>query len=202
MFRYNWLQDEYFQTLLIAGENADNRGFVDVIDTALRLVANELDQALRSSVDGGAPLVTLSNLTDSSGGAIPEANDRLVVFLVNIEREDVPTRTANAVDRGQQRFASRMPPVDLSLLVMFAANFSGSNYSEALKLISSTIAFFQSKPLFTHHNTPGLAQGIEQLSLSIENLDTTDISNLWGIFGGRYIPSVMYRLRLVEIDAG
>jgi Pvc16 N-terminal domain len=178
------------------------RGGVDVIDTTLRLVANELDQALRSSIGGGAPLVALSNLTDSSGAAIPEAIDRLVVFLVNIEREDVQTRTANAVDMGQQRFASRQPPVYLSLLVMFAANFSGSNYSEALKLISSTVAFFQSKPLFNPLNTPDLDRGIKQLSLSIENLGTTDMSNLWGIFGGRYIPSVMYRLRLVEIDAG
>lgn len=178
------------------------RGGNDVIDSALRLLATELGQALRPFADGGAPLVALSNLTDGNGGAIPDATEKLAVFLVNIAREDVPVRGLRAVDSGQARFAAQQPPVYLSLLVMFAANFSGANYNEALKLIGSTIAFFQGKPLFTPLNTPELDPGIEQLSLAIENLGITEMSNLWGIFGGRYVPSVLYRLRLLAIDAG
>ena len=45
-------------------------------------------------------------------------------------------------------------------------------------------------------------RSIEQLSLEIENLDTDAAAQLWGILGGRYLPSVQYRMRTVTIDAG
>ena len=93
------------------------------------------------------------------------------------------------------------PPVHLNLLVMFAANFSGAVYVEALKLIECVIAFFQARPVFTHVNTPALDPGIDQLSFEIENLSLSDLSNLWGVIGGRYLPSVLYRLRMVTVDA-
>jgi len=92
--------------------------------------------------------------------------------------------------------------VCLNLMLMFAANFSGSNYPEALKFISSTIAFFQSRPLFDHQNTPELDPRIDKLALDIENLGIGDLSNLWGMLSGKYLPSVLYRVRLITIDAG
>jgi hypothetical protein len=97
--------------------------------------------------------------------------------------------------------ASQSQPVHLNLLVMFAANFGGSNYPEALKFLSSTVSFFQSRPLFNHQNAPDLDRRIDKLTLEIENLSLSDLSNLWGILSGKYMPSVLYRMRLVSIDA-
>ena len=39
-------------------------------------------------------------------------------------------------------------------------------------------------------------------SLEIENLDADGLSQLWGVLGSRYLPSVLYRMRTVTIDAG
>ncbi len=171
-----------------------------VIEAALRLIVGELDQSLRLQTPGPAKLATLSNLVDSHGSPVPDAADKLAVFLVNIEREDIPVRAPRPLDFGEDRLAVRQPPVFLNLLVMFAANFSGPTYNEALKAIADTIAFFQSKPVFNATNTPDLDPGLDRISLEIENLNTTDLSNLWGIFGGRYMPSVLYRLRMLAID--
>jgi len=63
------------------------------------------------------------------------------------------------------------------------------------------IAFFQTRTVFTPSNTPDLPPGIEQLTVEIENLTTTELSNLWGILGGRYLPSILYRFRMITIDA-
>ena len=167
----------------------------------MRLIANELDQSLRLQTPGASNLVVLSNLVDAAGAAVPDAADKVAAFLVNIEREDVPTRTLQPIDAGQDRVGVLQPPVHLSLMVMFAANFSGSTYTEALKLIANTISFFQSRPVFNHSNTPALDDGIDQLSIEIENLGLSDLSNLWGVLGGRYVPSVLYRLRMITIDA-
>ena len=34
-----------------------------------------------------------------------------------------------------------------------------------------------------------------------ENLSIADLGNLWGVLGGRYVPSVLMRARMVVIDS-
>jgi hypothetical protein len=92
--------------------------------------------------------------------------------------------------------------VHLNLMLMFAANFGGSKYTEALKFISATIAFFQGRALFDHHNSPDLDPRIDRLALDIENLSVAELSNLWGILGGKYVPSILYRVRMITFDSG
>jgi len=174
-----------------------------MIEVALRLIIQELDQALRLQVPGsGGSLVALSGLADGAGSPQPDIAGKVVAFLVNIEREDIPSRAPRSLDAGQDRLAVLQPPVHLNLMVMFAANLGGAPYDEALKQISAVIAFFQGKPVFNAANTPGMDAGLDRLSVEIENLSTTDLSNLWGVLGGRYLPSVLYRVRMVTIDSG
>ena len=176
-------------------------GLAVMIEDTLTLIVNELDESLRRKTQGIAELAVLTSLVDASGAAVPEATDRLAVFVVNIEREVIPTRTLRRSDDADiDRVGLTKPPVHLNLMVMFAANFSGANYNEALKLIEHTILFFQARSAFTAVNTPGLDPDIEQLTFEIENLSITDLSNLWGVMGGKYVPSVLYRVRLITID--
>jgi hypothetical protein len=73
---------------------------------------------------------------------------------------------------------------------------------ESLKILSHAIQFFQANPIFDRLNAPEMDRAIEQLSLEIENLAADAASQLWGILGSRYLPSVQYRMRTVTIDAG
>jgi len=84
---------------------------------------------------------------------------------------------------------------------MFASYFSGSNYQEGLKFISQTIGYFQGQSVFDQQNSPGLDRNINKLVMDIYNLDITDLSNLWGVLSGKYLPSVLYKVRLVTVDA-
>jgi hypothetical protein len=93
------------------------------------------------------------------------------------------------------------PPVCLNLRVMFAASFAAGHYAQALRLVSATVGFFQSRPLFDHHNTPDLDPRLSRLALDMENLDFAALANAWGMLGGKYLPSVLYRVRMVSIDA-
>jgi len=172
-----------------------------MIDAAIVQIASQLNQALRRSFQVAEDLVVVSSLYEQDGGAAANVANKLAVFLVNIERDSMPC-SAPRSGLGGGRFAQSPAPVCLNLMLMFAANFSGSNYPEALKFISSTIAFFQSRPLFDHQNTPELDPRIDKLALDIENLGIGDLSNLWGMLSGKYLPSVLYRVRLITIDAG
>lgn len=171
-----------------------------MIDSAIGQIATQLNVALRRTFRVGEDLVVVSNLLEQDGTVSPQVANRLAVFLVNIEKESVPMQAGRAGTPGV-RLGVRPLAVHLNLLVMFAANFGGTNYPEALKFISATIGFFQSRPVFDHHNTPDLDARIDRLSFEIETLNLSDLSNLWGILSGRYLPSILYRVRLVSIDA-
>ena len=171
-----------------------------MIDIALGQIASSLNQSLRRGYGVGEDLVAVSGLLDQDGGVAAQAAGKLSVFVVNIERDTLPQALARATTGDRLTLAP--PPVCLNLMVMFAAHFTGANYPEALKLISGTIAFFQSRPLFDHHNTPDLDPRIDRLALDIENLPFGDLGNVWGMLGGRYVPSVLYRVRMVSIAAG
>jgi hypothetical protein len=56
--------------------------------------------------------------------------------------------------------------------------------------------------VFDRANSPALDPRFERITMEIENLSTAELSNLWGILGSRYLPSVLYRLRMVTIDEG
>lgn len=173
-----------------------------MIGEALRLIVGELDSALQRQATGGGSLAALTNLVDANGAAVPEAAEKIAVFIVSISRENVPTLSPRVLPSGGGKFAQQQKLLDLSLKIMCAANFSGSTYHEALKRISGTIEFFQRRPLFTPKDTPGLPAGIERLTMEIENIDAADLNHVWTIHGGRYLPSVLYRMRVLSLDAG
>ncbi len=169
-----------------------------MIAAALGLIASQLNETLRRSLRSVEDPLVLSNLIESDGSSVPLAANKLAMFLVNVERE-IASRSPGRVDSGTGRLGFQAPPLHVNLLLMFAANFSGPNYPEALKLISATLAFFQSRPVFDHGNSPELDRDIEKLVLELEPLNIADMGNIWGILGGHYVPSVMYRLRMITI---
>ena len=171
-----------------------------MIDTAIAQVASQLNQALKRQFMVSEDLVVTSNLHEQDGTVATQVVNKVAVFLVNIERESVPGGTHGGA--AMLRSTLSAPPVHLNLMVMFAANFGGGNYPEALKFLSSIVAFFQGRPVFTHQNTPDLDPRIDKLTLEIENLSLSDLSNLWGVLSGKYLPSVLYRMRLLSLDAG
>lgn len=173
-----------------------------MISAAVAAVAGQLNQSLRRTFKVAEDMVVVSALTEPDGSPGQQVSNRLALFLVNIEKDSLPYRPASLAQPGIGRAGVSQAPVHLNLLLMFAASFSGTNYPEALKFVSHAIAFFQSRPVLDHQNTPDLDPRIDKLVLEIENLAIPDLSNLWGILGGKYMPSVLYRVRMVAIDAG
>jgi hypothetical protein len=176
-----------------------------MLEAAISLIAAQLNQALRSAFQVSEDLAVVSSLVDVNGNTPASAGNRLVIFVANIERETVVAaqgaRTAVA-SADRDAIAQTSAAVHLNLMLVFAANFGGNQYTEALKFISATVAFFQGRALFDHHNSPDLDPRIERLVLEMVSLDLPELSNLWGILGGKYVPSVLYRMRMISFDSG
>lgn len=173
-----------------------------MIDSAITHITSYLNQFLRRSFDLTEDIVVISNIVEQDGTVAPGINNKLVAFIVNIEKDTAPYRQLPGSPGGPDRAVITYPPVYVHVYLMFAGHFSGNNYQEALKFISQTISFFQRRPVFDHQNTPDLDPQIDKLILDIENLDIKDLSTLWGVLGGKYLPSILYRVRMVAFDSG
>jgi hypothetical protein len=84
--------------------------------------------------------------------------------------------------------------------LLLSANFQQSNYEEGLGLLSAAISFFQYTAVLNHQNTPELDSSVEKLVFEIVNLNIQELSQIWGIHGGKYLPSVLYKVRTVTIS--
>ncbi len=172
-----------------------------MIDLAIKHIAAQLNQFFKRNYDLNEDVVVISNLVEQDGTMESNVDNKLVLFLINVEKDTTPFNPNPKFIEGKSRTATRFPPVYLNLYLMVAAHFSGNNYAEGLKFLSKAIGFFQSRPVMDHTSTPDLDRRIEKLSLEIENLNLKDLSTLWSAITGKYLPSIIYKVRAVGFDA-
>ena len=140
--------------------------------------------------------IILGNISQVGTSTDTMLQNMILVSLVKIE-EDRISRSPLNYARVDQQVVYKNPPVYLNLDVLFTANFE--NYRTSLLLLSTVIQFFQYQNVFTPQNSPDLPQGIEELIFDMKTLSLQDLNNLWGILGSKYIPSVLYKMRLIQI---
>ncbi|NQZ09026.1 MAG: DUF4255 domain-containing protein [Algicola sp.] len=173
-----------------------------MIDKALKTIAqvaeDYISQLLPNSL--GEKKVVLTTFVDDAGNTqIPM--ESVGLSLLNIEQER--TFSARAMPQlepvgcaapDQISFVHR--PVDLNLLLMLTAHFS--NYEESLRHISYIIQCFQANPqqVLQGENE----QTNMQLVMELNTLPLEQQNNIWGMVGLRYLPSVVYRLRMLRIQ--
>jgi hypothetical protein len=173
-----------------------------MISAALGHLAFQLNQQFKHNFQLVEDVVVVSNLVELDGSVAPNANNKLVLTLVNVARDTMPFRPRNEERSNDDRLLQHSAPLFLNLYLMVSANFGAGNYAEALKYISQAISFFQQKPVFDQRNSPGLDERIDKLILDVENLPISDLNNLWSLLGGRYLPSMFYKVRMLTVDAG
>jgi len=172
-----------------------------MIDSTISHVASTLNQYLRRKFDLSEDIAVVSNIVDQDGSVMPDINNKIVIFLVNLEQETAQGLFSHHTSRSAARDTGSYPPVHLNMYLMFSANFTGNNYTEALKFLSCVISYFQRNPVFIHHNAPDLDKKVDKLVFDIENLNMKDLSSLWSVINGKYMPSILYKVRMVTYEA-
>lgn len=172
-----------------------------MINAAISHLAFQLNQQFRNNFQLVEDVAVVSNLVELDGNVAPVANNKLVLTLVNIEKDTLPSRPPTGARSRDDRLLQTSPPLFVNIYVMLSANFGAGNYTEGLKYISHAIAFFQQRPMFDQLNSPGLDERIDRLILDIQNLPIAELNNLWSLLGGRYLPSMYYKVRMLAIDS-
>lgn len=164
-----------------------------MLDFTIKELANQLNQYLMRNLSLSENIVEVSNIVAPDGSVAANIDNKVILSLCSIERDTATLRAPDSAHRS----VTLSPPLFLNLYVMVAANFTGKHYADGLRLLSLSIAFFHNKAVFDRSNTPELDPAIDKLVLDIKNLTPHEMSNVWGLLGGRYLPSVLYRIRVV-----
>jgi len=169
-----------------------------------------LKQELQSYISTRDASVTVAidniGLFETSKG--DTLTNNIVLTLVNIEEEST-LKNAAALRRPFTLQAEyQNPPVYLNLYVLFTCNYSGLDYRLALRRLAYIIRFIQSRnSISVSSSVTGdtidlIEEDISELKFTMElyTLTFEQINHLWGSLGGRQMPFVMYKLRLVAIS--
>jgi hypothetical protein len=162
-----------------------------MVGRAVSLVAARLDAHLGARFGIAGDIVAVSGLTE---GTPPGIRARLALFVTGITHD-----TASRAAPGRPPVSGRL---HLNVQLVLASSFDPENCLQSLRILSHAIQFLQVHPCFDRSSAPEMDRCIERLSLEIETLDTRAAGQLWGTLGGRYLPSVQYRMRTVTNDAG
>ncbi|MEY3194346.1 MAG: hypothetical protein RIQ78_443 [Bacteroidota bacterium] len=166
-----------------------------MIHNILPVLGHQLNEFLISEYGLSEDRVVVSSLVDIRGNVSSQIENKIVITLLNVEEE-------KSIRNGQlQAYAGMNPPLFINLYVLFSANFQDTNYPEALKFISSVITFFQGKNVFDRMNTPLLSDNVDKIVLEFVNTDLQQLTNLWGMVGAKYLPSVVYKVKMLTFSS-
>lgn len=173
-----------------------------MIQESLGFIVDQVNEYIALKAGGDTTRVQLNALVDQQGAVQIEV-DRVACTLVSIEEERIgKAQMAYEVVNGVT--TKKNPPLKFNLYVLFAANpkidTASTNYGEGLKLISHIITFFQGKNVFDKYNSPGIPSGIDKLIMEIYTMPIEQQNYLWASLGAKYLPSILYRVRLLEFE--
>jgi hypothetical protein len=140
----------------------------------------------------------LNNITDSTTGV----DNKVIISIVNIEEEkmlqnpDNYTKTNNEINY-------RKPPVWLNIICLFTFYTRSSDDYEGIDLLGNIVQYFQTKPRLDKTTAvvpANFPPVIEELRAEFVSLNYEQTNYLWGLFGGRYHPSVVYKFKTIPID--
>lgn len=167
-----------------------------MIKAALDILKTQLDTYLKS-VLGPNSYVEVSNLVTPSGEPV-SFSDKIVITLFSIDEErTLKSQGFTKSINGTTQIVN--PDLKLNLFILVSANFS--EYEVGLGALSNAITFFQGKSVFNHQNTPELDAAIDVLYLDFINHSEDEQYDVWNKIGAKYQPSVIYRVRMLTIQA-
>jgi hypothetical protein len=166
-----------------------------MLDVALQFLIDELNSYPPLQKDPN--VVRLGYIVDDTGKCVFE-KETICANLINIEEERILKSHLPEYTYVNGQHVRLEPELKLNLYILFAARFQ--QYKEALKFISHLLTYFQAHSAFTSAEYPALDPSIEKLTLELQSLSYEQLNQIWAFIGGKQLPSVIYKVRMVVIQ--
>lgn len=123
-------------------------------------------------------------------GAVSE-----LVINVEEERQLRPADPFAAVQDGRSQ--RKQPDLRLVLHVLFVARFK--QYDIAWEHLAKVIEYLQTNRTFERDGSPDLPAGVDKLTFELVTQSFTEQNDVWNALRTTYLPSALYRVRLVVL---
>ena len=171
-----------------------------MIAKTLSFITDLLNQELKMSFGLTDDRVIASSLINPDGSITNNVENKIVVSVINLEHETTRKSMNHYINDGVKSYGKIAPPVQLNVYLLVSANYDSSNYLEANKMLSAVIGVFQANPFFTKETNPEMQAPLEKLTLEIFNLPINELSHIWSGIGAKYVPSIIYKTRMLAIQ--
>ncbi len=140
----------------------------------------------------------LNNIIDDKNAAA----DKIVISIVSIEEDKMLKAPDNYV-KVNNEITYRKPPVWLNIICLFTFYTKDTESYQGIDMLENVVQYFQSKPRIdkTSAVVPGnYPPGLEEVRAEFVSLNYEQTNDLWGLFGGKYHPSVVYKFKTIPVD--
>lgn len=170
-----------------------------MIHETLKFLQDEVARYLATKLgDTTDPPITIGNVARAyDETAAASVGNKIILSLVNVEEDRVAKQQEPFV-RAENGVVYKSPPLYLNLYVLFASN--RTVYKDALVALGHVIQAFQYTHVFTPLTHPDLDPRIQRLVVDLYSLNFEQVNHLWSTLGGKYLPSVLYKVRQVTVD--
>jgi hypothetical protein len=172
-----------------------------MIDVALGLIRDLLNEHFRNEFSISENKVVLSNIVKADGSSAQNVDGKIVFFLVSLDEEAALKNSMNrSIGAENGSFAQKSPSLHLNMQLLFCANFDSAIYTEGLSYLSSLIRFFQINKRIVLDPSNNSGSTKNRLSFELCKLDYAELSHLWSAIGSKLMPSVLYKVGMLVFD--
>jgi len=159
-----------------------------MIHLLLHELKEELEDYLDNLIDivdpetASEPVKVVKNIVDQDGKIDKNLKDRVLIILVDVEREGHPNTKA-----------TEGTPEYVNVFVLFVCNVGDiEDGILSAQVLSGIISYFK--------NNPNVSINGKTIRAEMAKLNFDEQNKLWGFLGAKYIPSVLYKFRTLEVD--
>jgi len=173
-----------------------------MIKEVLIILKDKLNDSEKGLMDDDGEIAVVDDIAKHDNEA-ELLDNKVVISLLNVEEESTLknrswyTRKTLSEDPPLYDMKKQNPPAYLNLYVMISANRTA--YDKALSNISKVIEIFQTNNVLEYVDadvTKNFRFRIELHSIPFDQL-----SYVWGLLGGKVMPSVLYKISVIKIEA-
>ncbi len=172
-----------------------------MINETFKFLTDELNKYLSQKMgvitDQRVVWGNVGKALDNDSGGNNALTGKAVVSLINVEEDRVAKQQENFV-KTYTGITYKSPPLFLNLFILVSVN--RVDYGDSLKWLAFIIQFFQNQNVFTPTTNPNLDIRIQKLIADLYTVNFEQLNQIWSVLGGKYLPSVLYKVRQITID--
>ncbi len=178
-----------------------------MLKDALTLITSQLNNYINQQLASVSTneVVVLNSITDGVGGAV-SGKDVVTITLANVEEECVNRVQQFQKTRQTSVHTYVQPEIRLNLLLLISVrpDTNSESYNDALTKLTYVSQFFQSNPYLDQSEIghPLVSDALERILITLVSPTFEQQSYIWGVQGGAYLPSLLYKVGFVKIDGG